>query len=98
VTQTPPSNVTIDLGQQDSSNNGLYKNVTVTVPDTYTACVALPFGGADASGNPTCIFHGVAVAGNPNGKFVLFVTVNDVSLAISHYTADAALEFFLYQQ
>ncbi|WP_263358128.1 hypothetical protein [Acidicapsa ligni] len=98
VTQTPPSNITIDLGQQDSSNNGLYKNVTVTVPDTYVACVSLPFGGTDANGNPTCTFHGVAVAGNPNGKFVLFVTVNDVSLTISHYAADAALEFFLYQQ
>jgi hypothetical protein len=98
VAQTAPSNITLDLGQQDGTSNGLYKNVTVTVPDTFSACATTSFGGTDASGKPTCIFHGVAVAGDPNGKFVIFVTVNDVSLAISHYTADAALEFFLYQQ
>ena len=98
VTQTPLSNITIDLGQQDASTNGLYTGVTVTVPDTYSACATTSFGGTDANGNPTCIFHGDAIVGQPNGKYVVFVTVNDVSLAISHYTADAALDFFLYQQ
>lgn len=98
VTQTPLSNIEIDFGQQDGQNNGLFKGVTVTVPDTYAACVSTSFGGTDASGNPTCIFKGVAVVGKPNGKFAVFITVNDVSLAISHYSADAALDFFLYQQ
>lgn len=98
VTQTPLTNVTIDLGQQDAKNNGLYTGVTVTVPDTFAACASTPFGGADANGNPTCIFHGDAIVGQPNGKYAIFVTVNDVSQVISHYTADAALNFFLYQQ
>jgi hypothetical protein len=98
ATQTPFTNITIDLGQQDANDNGLYTGVTVTVPDTYSACATTTFGGTDANGNPTCIFHGAAVAGNPNGKFAIFVTVNDVSQAISHYTPDAALSFFLYQQ
>lgn len=98
VTQTAPSNITLDLGQQDAKSNGLYTHVTVTVPDTFAACGSTSFGGTDANGNPTCIFHGDAVVGKPNGKFVIFVTVNDVSLSISHYTADAALDFFLYQQ
>ncbi len=98
VTQTPATNISIDLGQQDSSNNGLYKNVTVIVPDTYQGCINEPFGGTDANGNPTCTFSGVAVAGNVAGKFVLFVSVNDLSQVISHYSPYATLQFFLYQQ
>jgi hypothetical protein len=97
-TQTAPSNITLDLGPQDAKNNGLYTNVTVTVPDIHKGCVQEPFGGTDADGNPTCNFHGVAVVGNPAGKFAIFVTVNDLSQAVSHYAADAALHFFLYQQ
>jgi hypothetical protein len=98
LTQTPTTNVTINLGTQDSSNNGLYKSVTVTVPDTYKGCVKQSYGGTDASGNPTCIFPGFAVAGNPNGKFVLFVTVNDLSEQNRGLNPHAALNFFLYQQ
>jgi len=98
LTQTPATNVTIDLGKQDSSSNGLFKSVTVTVPDLYKGCVKLPYGGTDANGNPTCIFPGVAVAGNPNGKFVLFVTVNDLSEQNRGLNPNAALNFFLYQQ
>ncbi len=98
VTQTPVSNITIDLGQQDSANNGLYKNVIVTVPDTYDGCNNVPFGGTDANGNPTCTFPGVAVAGTVAGKFVIFVSVNDLSQSIAHYSPYATLQFFLYQQ
>jgi hypothetical protein len=98
ITQTPASDVTIDLGTQDSSNNGLYKSVTVTVPDTYKGCMKQSYGGTDAGGNPTCIFTGVAVAGNPNSKFVLFVTVNDLSEQNRGLNPHAALNFFLYQQ
>jgi len=98
LTETPGSEVTIDLGTQDSSNNGLYKSVTVTVPDLYKGCVKQSYGGTDAGGNPTCIFSGFAVAGNPNGKFVLFVTVNDLSEQNRGLNPHAALNFFLYQQ
>jgi hypothetical protein len=105
VTQTPPSNITIDLGTQDSSNNGLYKSVTVTVPDTYRTCIQQPYGGTDANGKPTCIFQGEAVAGNPSGKYAVFVTVNDLGLQSyadtavgGHFTPYGAMDFFLYQQ
>uniref|UniRef100_A0A372IJY6 Lipoprotein n=1 Tax=Paracidobacterium acidisoli TaxID=2303751 RepID=A0A372IJY6_9BACT len=105
VTQTPAANITIDLGTQDSANNGLYKSVTVTVPDTYKACIQQPYGGTDANGNPTCIFKGEAVVGNPGGKYAIFVTVNDLSLQNypdprtgGHVTPYGAMDFFLYQQ
>uniref|UniRef100_A0A372IJX3 Uncharacterized protein n=1 Tax=Paracidobacterium acidisoli TaxID=2303751 RepID=A0A372IJX3_9BACT len=105
VTQTPAANITIDLGTQDSANNGLYKSVTVTVPDTSKACVQRSYGGTDANGNPTCIFKGEAVVGNPGGKYAIFVTVNDLSLQSypspdngGSITPYAAMDFFLYQQ
>jgi hypothetical protein len=98
VTQTPATNITINLGQQDSANNGLYKSVTATVPDTFGGCLEQPFGGKDSSGNPTCTFAGVAVAGSVGGKFVIFVSVNDLSQAIRKYSPYASLQFFLYQQ
>ena len=105
VTQTPATNITIDLGAQDAQN-GLYKSVTVTVPDTYGDCVQQTYGGKDVNGNPTCIFHGEAVIGNPNGKYAIFITVAD--LGVQHQpvlqgqqgkmTPFAAMDFFLYQQ
>jgi hypothetical protein len=105
VTQTPAGNITIDLGAQDSQNNGLYKSVTVTIPDTYKACIQQSYGGTDANGNPTCIFTGEAVVGNPGGKYAIFVTVNDLSLQTypspgtgGSITPYAAMDFFLYQQ
>jgi len=98
VTQTPATNISINLGQQDSSNNGLYQNVTVVVPDTFRGCVSEPFGGTDANGNPICTFPGVAIAGSVNGKFVLFVSANDLGQAVAHYSPYATLQFFLYQQ
>ena len=98
VTQTPTTNIAIDLGQQDSANNGLYKNVKVTVPDTFNGCAGQRFGGTDAQGNPTCIFPGVAVAGSVGGKFVLFLSANDLSQAAAGYSKYATLQFFLYQQ
>lgn len=98
VTQTPATNITLNLGQQDSANNGLYKNVNVTVPDIFGGCIDQTFGGKDANGNPTCNFPGVAVAGSVGGKFVIFVSVNDLSQAVAHLSPYATLHFFLYQQ
>lgn len=98
VTQTPPGNITIDLGTQDSKNNGLFKSVTVTIPDPTGSCIARPYGGNDANGNPTCVFPGVAVVGNPGGKFAVFVTADDQRAKTFAYAADPPIEFFLYQQ
>jgi hypothetical protein len=98
ATKTAPSNITIDLGQQDSKNNGLFKSVTVTIPDLVGACISRPYGSKDANGNPTCVFPGVAVVGNPNNKYAVFVTADDKRGASFNYAGDTAIEFFLYQQ
>jgi hypothetical protein len=95
--QTPPGNISMDLGQQDSSTNGLYKSVTVTMPDAYNGCTGQSYGGTDANGNPTCILHGVAIAGQVEGKYVLYVSLADRSLETLKLPG-AALEYFLYQQ
>jgi hypothetical protein len=97
ITKTPATNISIDLGQQDPQNNGLYKSVTVTVPDTSQGCIFQPYGGKDAQGNDTCILHGVAVVGNPEGKYALFITGQDQSLLATNFKR-AVLEFFLYPQ
>lgn len=98
VTQTPPSNISLDLGPEDSSTNGLYKSVTVTMPDTYSACVSQPYGGTDANGNPTCIAHGIAIAGTVEGKYVLYAAVLDHSLDTRNAGGYPVLEYLLYQQ
>jgi hypothetical protein len=106
VTQIPATNITIDLGAQDGQNNGLYKSVTVTVPDTYKECIQQSYGGKDANGNPTCIYQGEAVVGNPGGKYAIFVTVNDLGVQsqapiqglTGNTTTYGAMDFFLYQQ
>jgi hypothetical protein len=97
--QTPPSNITMDLGPEDSKINGFYKSVTVTMPDLYNGCVGQSYGGTDANGNPTCIDHGIAIAGAIEGKYVLYVTLQDFSLLTKGLNSGpAALEYFLYQQ
>ncbi|HEX3437461.1 MAG TPA: hypothetical protein VHT24_11895 [Pseudacidobacterium sp.] len=98
VTQTPPDNLTMDLGPEDSQTNGLYKSVTVTMPDLYNSCVNQSYGGTDANGNPTCIAHGVAIAGLVEGKYVLYVALKDRSLETKGLVGTAELEYFLYQQ
>ncbi|MBT9333137.1 hypothetical protein [Paracidobacterium acidisoli] len=92
--QTPGTSFTIHLGTQDPSHNGIYPSVTATIPDPRQVCVSTPYAGTDASGNPTCTFPGVAVAGNPGGKYVLFVEV------ANPVTPDgtAIIDFLLYQQ
>jgi hypothetical protein len=99
VTQTPATSITLDLGSQDADNNGLYKSVLVTMPDPNGACVSRPYGGTDANGNPTCIFQGIAIVGNPDNKFAIFVVVNDARAQTYQLIAPAVpLEFLLYQQ
>jgi hypothetical protein len=90
--------ISIDLGSQDSQN-GLYKNVTVQVPDTYQTCAFTPFGVQDTNGNWfACKYTGVAVVGNPNGKYAIFISVNELGQTTRSNSPYAALEFFLFQQ
>ncbi|MBZ5645964.1 MAG: hypothetical protein LAN37_01930 [Acidobacteriia bacterium] len=66
-TQAHATNMTINLGTQDSVSNGLYKAASVTI-----------------GANPS--FPAVAVVGNPENKFVIFLlaqdTVNNHPMAI----------------
>jgi len=74
-------------------------SVTLTQPDTYSLCAGTPSGGTDAHGNPTCVFHGAAVAGQVGGKYVIFTNINDPTARNSSgATPLAAINLALYQQ
>jgi hypothetical protein len=91
-TATPLSDTTITLGQQSGGNNGLFPNASVTEPDPNDVC-AVSGGtvGVDLNGNATCTFPAVVVAGNPEGKFVLFLIANDL-------VNSSPLGIYLFQQ
>jgi hypothetical protein len=93
-TQMPSADISVNLGTQDPKNNGLYPAAAVTFPDPTSECASTPNGGTDASGNPICTLQAVAVAGDPNGKFVLYLTV----LNPFGRNAPSTIQFLLYQQ
>ena len=68
---------TIELGAEDSGNNGLFSSATITIPDFTDTC---------NPGTGTCTLPAVAIAGNPEGKYALFLiaqdTVNNSPLTI----------------
>jgi hypothetical protein len=59
-------NVAIDLGTQDSANNGLYPNATVYMQGGASGFSANTTGGMNK-------FSAVAIAGQLNGKYALFL-------------------------
>lgn len=68
VAASPNTDTVIDLGSEDGTVHGLFRNVTVTLPDPNDAC---------ATGLFQCSFPAVAVAGNPEGKVALFLIAQD---------------------
>jgi hypothetical protein len=99
ATQQPRTDTTLDLGAQSTQTAGLFTSVTLTQPDTYGLCVNTPSGGKDSQGNPTCIFHGAAVAGQVGGKYVIFTNISDpTARTASGATPLAAINLALYQQ
>jgi hypothetical protein len=88
ITQFQNSNIVITLGTQDPANNGVYSLATLTVPDLKNVCVYDPFAnepgvpggvaGVDQFGNETCTFNAVAVVGNPENKYAIFIAAKDV--------------------
>jgi hypothetical protein len=95
-TQTPGTGISVNLGTQDPKNNGLYPSAAVTFPDPASRCVGTPYGGTSASGNPTCTFQAVAVAGNPGGKYVVYLTV--MNPFGNNIAPVSTIQFLLYQQ
>jgi hypothetical protein len=70
--------VVIDLGTQDSSNNGLFPNATVFIGSTFP-----PFGASNpwgCNGGACAVsFPAAAIVGQVNGQFVIFVSASGVS-------------------
>jgi hypothetical protein len=77
-TQPAATDLTINLGTENSINNGLYDSATVTIPDPNLLCAPPGVSGTDANGNPTCTVPAVAIAGNPENKFVIFLVAQDI--------------------
>jgi hypothetical protein len=99
VTQAPVIDKTLDLGAQSTQTPGLFTSVTLTQPDTYSVCAGTASGGKDSAGNSTCVFHGVAVAGQVGGKYVIFTNINDpTALTSKGATPLAVINLALYQQ
>jgi hypothetical protein len=88
ITQFQNSNIVITLGTQDPLNNGLYSLASITVPDPTNVCFVDPttgrigvlggVPGVDQFGSQTCTFNGVAVVGNQENKYSIFITAVDV--------------------
>ncbi len=77
-TQPVNTNITINLGVQNATNNGLFDGATVTIPDPTSACVVPGVPGADSQGNLTCALPAVAVSANPENKFAIFLIAQDL--------------------
>jgi hypothetical protein len=95
VTQTPNADTIINLGTQDATYNGLYTSVSITVLDPAQNCANS--GGSDqinAQGYTTCTFPGLAIAGNPEGKYALFIT----SYNAAANPGGAPMQIYLFQQ
>jgi hypothetical protein len=94
--QTPASNITVNFGSESASQDGLYTGVAVTIPDTSTiAGTCAKNGGTSStssSGALLCSFPAVAVAGNPTGKFAIFLIGQDPT------QSNAPFGLYLYQQ
>jgi hypothetical protein len=90
LTQLQNADTVINFGTQDSQNNGLYPLATITYPDPTYACstAGTSYGaqpGYDANGFPICTFPAVAVLGNPENKFVIFLSAGGLESPVSIY-------------
>jgi hypothetical protein len=102
VTQTPNSDMQINLGTQDSTINGFYASARITTLDPNQNCATYLGGGAsvpvtpgiNAQGYFTCTYPATAVVGTPDGKYAIFVnTYNFTANSLG-----APMQIYLYQQ
>jgi hypothetical protein len=101
VTQALDSTTTtiISLGKQDSTYNGRYDSVSITVLDPNQGCATAGKGtaGVNSDGYITCTFSGKAMVGNPGGKYALFITATN--WATYKYAVGAQdMNIYLFQQ
>ncbi len=74
------TDMTVEFGSEDPSNFGLFKSARITIPDTAgspATCTAPGITGTDSQGNPTCTLPAIAVVGNPENKFAIFIIAQD---------------------
>jgi hypothetical protein len=112
VTLPPNANISITLGAQSSTYNGLYPNAAVTMLDPNQNCTTwINQGnsgsssltvGTTADGYVTCTFPVVAVVGNPEGKYVIFLDA--FNYTAGSYSSSgttqlgAPMQIYLFQQ
>jgi hypothetical protein len=102
VTQAPNADISITLGKQDTTYNGLYLNATVTVSDPAQNCAnftgypsgVAPVSAINAQGYNICTFHGIVVAGYPEGKYAIFVNTYNWAARLG----GAPMQIYLLQQ
>jgi hypothetical protein len=100
VTKAAKKDYAINLGKQDATINGLYTKVSITVPDPAQNCANYtgPGGTATYGFNPegtfSCTFSGFAIAGNPEGKYAVFVTTCNWAAQLG----GAPMQMYLFQQ
>lgn len=106
ITSAPNTDIVITLGSQSSTINGLYTSASITMSDPNQNCLtALALNpklnlitGLDAQGYPICTYPAIAVVGNPEGKFAIFLdsfnyTANSIATQVG-----APMQIYLYQQ
>jgi hypothetical protein len=101
VTQGLDSTTTtiISLGKQDSTYNGRYNSVSITVLDPNQGCATAGEGtaGVNSDGYVTCTFSGTAMVGNPGGKYAIFI--HSTNWATYKYAVGAQdMNIYLFQQ
>jgi len=100
VTQTPNSDITINLGKQSATINGLYSSASITLSDpaqncaNYTGPGKNTTSGINPQGYPTCTFAAVAIAGSLEGKYALFITAFDWATRFG----GAPMQMYLFEQ
>ncbi len=76
-TQPVNANIIINLGPQNATSNGLYNSATVTIPDPNSVCTGSAEG-QNSQGSPICTFPAVAVAGQLEDKYAIFLIAQDI--------------------
>lgn len=100
VTQTPNSDIIVNLGGQDTTLNGLYLSAAITVLDPFQNCANYTGGGypgkpgINSQGYITCSFPAVAVVGNPEGKYAIFINSYNWAAQLG----GIPMQLYLYQQ
>jgi hypothetical protein len=88
------TDTTVEFGSEDPNNFGLFRSAQVTIPNpagSAGTCTAPGVAGTDSQGTPTCTLPAIAVVGNPENKFAIFIIAQDT-------VNNSPMTIFLFQQ